>query len=177
MKAKDVAVILSAAVVTAVAVVALLGPAAQAVAPSESAHPRTTLQLEHAMLWLDVQADSCKPGVKPVVVLEAFNSDETPRTISVTVTMTATQPNSRMSRMVMMPKVAWQQVCSMDLGPGETRSIELTSEAAVPAGQVVSFTVQADGKAAATGEFGAEQKLAENVSNANYAVLPVEQAQ
>lgn len=148
MKKSDLAVVLLVALMTAVIAVAVADavPSANAVEQKKKALVPGTLTLDGVELTLKVDAETSKPGKKPVVTVKAVNTGDKPVEMDAQIYMNSMSPASRMSRMGPIPRSVWSESCHISLKPGETRTYELTAKAAVGKGNVVSFGMKAGGK-------------------------------
>ena len=140
MKLRNVLTMLGTAAVTAVLTLALLAPrgsvqAGPAVQPV-IAQPQLT---SHGCTFsLKTDKTAYEAGEKPVVEVTASNPTDKPVSASVWVTVTATAPTSRMSRMLAMPRVLWSHEYAFTLPADGTKSLTADCEA-LPAGQNVAI--------------------------------------
>ena len=149
MKRSDLVVISLVALMTAVIAVALADaiPSANAVEQKKKALVPGTLTLDGVELTLKVDAETSKSGKKPVLTVTAVNASDKPVEIDAQIDMKS-MPPPRMTygRRMPMPEGVWSESCHISLKPGETRTYELTSKAAVGRGNLISFNMTAGGK-------------------------------
>jgi hypothetical protein len=80
---------------------------------------------------------SYEAGQSPVIEVTATNPTDKPVEASVWVTVTATSPLSRRSRMLTLPTTLWSHKYDFSLKPGESKPVSATCAAKLPAGQEV----------------------------------------
>ena len=152
MKSRDVAVVCAVAGVTAVVLVAVLVPAmAEAEGPKGKVSwvaLTPELKLDGAALTLTTEKKSYRAGEKPVVLVEAKSYTDESVTVDATVRMMCKAPSSPMSRMLVMPRKAWERKCRISLDGRGTSTVSIPSDVGLAAGQEASFTVTVDGKRA-----------------------------
>ena len=99
------------------------------------------LKVSGCELRLRTVAETYQAGEKIELVLEAVNTTDKPVTLDAKASMAAAAPASRMSRMMILPKSIWEDACPLTLAPGETKTVNLPTEVAAPAGKAVSYSL------------------------------------
>jgi len=145
-------VIVVTALVTMAVAVALWTcvPGATAAGPNGPAKVRT-LDVEGVALTLQLDKAAYKAGEKPIVTLRAVNTRDRATNVQAVVVMSSMSPASMVSRSMPAPAAVWSTPCRIALGPNETRTIELPTKTALPAGSLTSFVIHAGGNAIAAG--------------------------
>jgi hypothetical protein len=83
-----------------------------------------------------------KAGDQPELALTAINSTSQPASASVCVTMTASAPADRLSRVIRLPSVLWRQEQIVSLQPNETKVYALSANTNLPPKSVISVSLQ-----------------------------------
>ena len=104
---------------------------------------RPKLTVNGCVFTLKTDRPAYQPGETPVVQIEATNPTTEPVETTVWVNMSAVSLFSRVSRSLTSPamQILWSDEWAVGLKPGETKSIALATEVALPAGQLVSITI------------------------------------
>jgi hypothetical protein len=145
MRVSDVAAILGIAAVTTVVTVGLLMPrGVSAEGEAENIKPTISqpkLMVDGCEFTLSMDKPEYAPGEAPVLTVVATNTSVEPVATSATITVTATSPQSLMSRRLVLPKPLWTDQCPVNLQPGESQVFTYETDAALPAGQMVSVSL------------------------------------
>jgi hypothetical protein len=80
-------------------------------------------------------------GQSPVFELTASNPSSNPAQITSWLSMTASGPNSRVSRMAVMPRALWSHEFLISLLPNETKKIAIPCDVMLPDGQDIIVTM------------------------------------
>jgi hypothetical protein len=143
MKRQNILVMLGTAAVTAALTVMLLAPrgvgAAVPKIKAVIAQPHFTSQ--GCVFALKTDKAEYGAGDCPVVEVKASNPSDKSVEATVWINISASAPMSPLSRMLPVPQMLWSQRCVVSLKPGETKTLKVTSEAKLPAGQNISFTI------------------------------------
>jgi hypothetical protein len=138
---RNVVTVLGTAAVTAAVVLTLAGPrgdsAAQAGPAVKPVIAQPQLTSHGCTFVLKTDKASYESDEAPVIAVTATNPTEKPVNATVWVNITATAPASRMSRMLVVARPLWTQDLVFSLKPGETKSMSVTCQARLPAGQDV----------------------------------------
>jgi hypothetical protein len=145
MKTKDLAMIGSAALVTATLTVAAFLPnslnAGDDTAPEEIARPKLVSNGVEFTL-ATVESQTFKAGDEPAFDLKAVNTTGKDVDAAVLVSMTAMAPSSKFSRMPAFPQMLWQKSCPLTLKPNETKIIPLTTCTKLPPNSMINVKLQ-----------------------------------
>jgi len=134
-------VLFVAAATAAITLAVLLPGRVTAVDATESMQPtiaRPTLTSLGCTFSVAAIEEAIKAGDKPTLKLTATNPTDKPVEATVSVNMTSMAPMSRMSRMMPMWRSLWNRECTIGLKAGETKTLTLSPDVKLPAGQVVS---------------------------------------
>jgi hypothetical protein len=82
-----------------------------------------------------------KAGDQPAFELRAVNTLDRPSSATVRLTMTATAPADRLSRVLLMPAVLWQEQRALTLGPNETKVFTFNARTNLPASSSISVSL------------------------------------
>lgn len=146
MKSRDLILVASVAAFTfAGAVLFELEPAIGEGEPADPAPPaQPTLDLNGAQVTLEAPPALQAPGPCPAPTLHLANPTGAPVDASPVVSVMVTPPTSPFSRMMPMPASKWQDRCpTITLAPGETRTLAVTPELELAAGESYFFVVSA----------------------------------
>lgn len=156
MRVSDVMAILGiAAVTTAVTVGSLLPRGVSADGDAPGIKPtivQPTLTVDGCQFTLSMDKQEYAAGESPVLTVVATNPTGEAVATSATISISATSPQSRMSRRLVLPTPLWTQQCPVNLHPGESRAFTFETEAALPAGQLVSISFVGKQRAAIIAE-------------------------
>jgi hypothetical protein len=139
-----VAVLGIAAVTTAITVGLLMPRGVSAEGEVKNINPTISqpeLTVDGCQFTLSMDKQEYAPGEAPVLTVVATNPNREPVATSATMSITATSPRSMMSRRLVLPKPLWTRTCPVDLQPGESRAFTFETDAALPAGQIVSVSM------------------------------------
>lgn len=95
---------------------------------------------------MDFDPETCKPGDKLAATLRAANGCEGEEERRIKIVMHVTPRSSPLARMPAAPKLAWTTELTVKLAGGETRSLPILPGTMVQEGEVVTFSVEADGR-------------------------------
>ena len=142
MKIHGALSVLAVAAATAAITLAVLLPgqvtaidATEAVQPTIAKPTLTSLGCTFSIATIE---EAVKAGDTPTLKLTATNPTDQPVEATITATMTSKAPMSRMSRMMPLPRSLWNRECTIGLKAGETKTLTLSPDVKLPAGQVVS---------------------------------------
>jgi hypothetical protein len=146
MNTKDLTIISSVALATATLTVAAFLPnslnANDDNVPKQITQPKLVSHgVEFTLAAAEHQA--LKAGDEPAFELKAVNTTAEDIDASVLVSMTSTAPQSKFSRMVVLPAPLWQKTCPMTLKPKETKVIPLVTATKLPQNSTISVTLRA----------------------------------
>jgi hypothetical protein len=146
MKTKDFSTIAVTAFGTATLVVAtFLGGTLEAVddaSPPGPALAKPEMIAKGIKMTLTAaEGHELKAGDAPEFDLLAENTLSEPAEAHISLTMTATAPNSAFSRMVVMPSVLWRQEWTLMLEPNETRSVKFNTHTNLPANSLITVSL------------------------------------
>ena len=147
MKARDVLVVVAAALATAALILApgaMMGRATAAPKGAVRASVTVpTLKTKGVELTLTSDKKTYAPGDKPILTLKATNLRNQPASVSVVVSMTSTSLAAMVSRTMRLPSPGsiWSTSCKIALGPGETKTLDVPTSSPVAAGTMVSFAM------------------------------------
>ena len=130
------------AATAAITLAVLLPGRAGAIDATESMQPtiaRPTLTSLGCTFSIAAIEEAIKAGDKPTLKLTATNPTDEPVEATVSVNMTSMAPMSPLSRMMPMPRSLWDRECTVGLKAGETKTLTLSPDVELPAGQVVSL--------------------------------------
>lgn len=141
MKTNDLAIISSVALTTAALTVAFLLPgslnAGNDNAPAQIVQPKVVSNgVEFTLTAVD--GKTFKAGDEPAFELKAVNTTAENAEATVNVSMTSMAPQSRISRMVMIPQPFWQKSCPVTLKPNETKTIALDTKTKLPENSTIN---------------------------------------
>jgi hypothetical protein len=146
MKAKDILTVTSVALGTATLTVATfwsgsLDAGIDAAPPATIAKPSL---VSHGveMTIAAVGSQVFKAGEPPVFELTAVNTTNQDASAAVCVAMTSSAPADRLSRVIRMPSMLWQQEQVVTLKPGETRVYGLSTRTNLPAFSLISVSLR-----------------------------------
>ena len=78
-----------------------------------------------------------KAGDQPAFELRAVNTLNQPSEVAICASMSSTAPSDRMSRLVAMPAVLWQEHLELALRPNETKVLALAARTNLPANRSI----------------------------------------
>jgi hypothetical protein len=145
MKIKDLAIIGSAALVTATLTVAVFLPnllnADNDSAPDKIAQPKLVSQgVEFTVT--SVNGQTFKAGEESSFNLKAVNTTGKDVDTTVDITMTSMAPASKLSRMPAFPQTLWQKTCSLTLKPNETKIVSLATDKILPPNSTINIKLE-----------------------------------
>jgi len=150
MKTKDILTVVSVAVGTATLTVATFWAGSmdaggeQDALAAKIANPKLVAHgVEMTLAAAD--ARTFKAGEEPVFVLKAVNTGQEQASVPVRIAMTSSSPENRMSRMLIMPTMLWQEVQPVALKPNESKTIIISPKTKLPANTVVSVSLREAG--------------------------------
>ena len=142
MKIHGALSVLAVAAATAAITLAVLLPgqvtaidATEAVQPTIAKPTLTSLGCTFSIATIE---EAVKAGDTPTLELTATNPTDQPVEATITATMTSMAPMSRMSRMMPLPRSLWNRECTIGLKAGETKTLTLSPDVKLPAGQIIS---------------------------------------
>ncbi len=151
MRLSDILAIVGVAVATMAMTLGLLVPRyVTADGETEAIKPTIAvpeLTVDDCVFVVSTDKPEYAPGEKPVLTVKATNTGCEPLSASVSLSITATSPASRLSRRLVLPKPLWTGDCPVTLQPGESRTIKLETNAALPAEQMATISMFAKGEA------------------------------
>ena len=158
--AKDLVVIGASAVLTALVAGPFVVPGPASAGPEESALLRVFLEpgpvdASGVGLTMDFVPDTCRPGEKLAATLHAVNRKDGAEERRVKVLMHVTPRTFPMARMIPMPKLAWTRELTLSLAKGESRNIAIHPEIPIQEGEIVTFSIEADGRTAPIARYAA----------------------
>jgi hypothetical protein len=144
MRVSDVVAVLGiAAVTTAVMVGWLLPRGVNADGEAPNIKPtivQPKLTVDGCQFTLSMDKQEYAPGESPVLTVVATNPSQEAVATAATISIAATSPQSMMSRRLVLPQPLWTRECPVNLQPGESRAFTFETDAALPAGQMVSIS-------------------------------------
>ena len=146
MKTNDFSTIAVTAFGTATLVVAtFLGGTLEAVDDASPPSPAITkpelLANGIKMTLTAAEGQELKAGDAPEFDLLAANTLGEPAEAHISITMTATAPNSAFSRMVVMPSVLWRQEWTLTLEPNETKTVKFNTHTNLPSNSLITVSL------------------------------------
>jgi hypothetical protein len=145
MRVQDVFAVLGTAVVTMAFTLVAFGPlGAGADGPAATitpviAQPQFTSQ--DCVFTLKTDKPTYEAGDKPGLQLTASNPTDKTVDATVWVNILASRPANRAARMMPLPQSLWSHPWQVMLGPGETKTLSIASEVALPGGQDISMVL------------------------------------
>ena len=91
-----------------------------------------------------------KAGDTPKFELMAANTTSQATDLSVRIYMTATSPQNRASRMVVMPAKIWEKTCHLTLNPNETKTVAIKTDTKLPANSTIEVLLAPVGENVST---------------------------
>jgi len=85
-------------------------------------------------------------GDKPAFELRAVNTQDQPSSVTVTVALSSMRPANRLSRVLVMPSILWQEQRELTLGPKETKVFAFNASTNLPANNDFSVALSATDK-------------------------------
>ncbi|MFI5403343.1 MAG: hypothetical protein ACHQ1G_10425 [Planctomycetota bacterium] len=148
--AKDLAVVGMSAFLAALAAGPFVVPGAASAGPEAEAllvplFEPGPFDAKGVGFTMDFDPETCKPGDKLAATLRAANGCEGEEERQIKIVMHVTPHSSPMSRMMPMPKQVWTAELTVRLARGETKTIPILPEKAIQEGEVVTFSIHADG--------------------------------
>ncbi len=113
-----------------------------------AAKQRTELEIAGCRFVLQADKAEYNPGETPVLTLLATNLTERPIEAKAKLQILAMTPPSPMSRVLAMPQPVWSHDCLVDLRPGQTKQLELKTDAKLAANSQLTITMAAEDKTA-----------------------------
>jgi hypothetical protein len=83
-----------------------------------------------------------KAGDEPAFELTAANTASQGASVSVYITMTASSPADRLSRVIRAPAILWRQEQLLTLNPNETKVLSLSAKTNLPAGSLIAVSLR-----------------------------------
>ena len=143
MKRQGVLVVFGSAAVTTVFTVMLLAPsgvdAVDAIRRIKAVIAQPQFASQGCVFKLKADKAEYEAGDRPTVEVKASNPTEKSVETTVWINILGSAPASLASRMLPIPQVLWSKPCVVSLKPGEARTLNITSDAKLPAGQNISF--------------------------------------
>jgi hypothetical protein len=145
MRRQGVLVVFGTAAVTTAFTVMLFAPrgvgAGDAVTRIKAMIAQPHFTSQGCVLVLKTDQVEYEAGDRPTVEVKASNPTDKPVETTVWISISASAPASLMSRMLPVPRVLWSHSCVVSLKPGEAKTMSVTSDAKLPAGQNIAFTM------------------------------------
>jgi len=144
MKRQGVLVVLLTAAATTAFTVMLLAPGSvDAVVPPtiKAVIAQPQFESQGGVFTLKVDKAGYDAGDKPIIELTASNPTDRPLDATIGINISASSPSNPDSRMPTIPKVLWSQPQVVSLNPGEVKTLSIASDAKLPAGGNVLFTM------------------------------------
>jgi hypothetical protein len=144
MKRQGVLIVLLTAAATTAFTVMLFAPGRLGAgdAPKIKAMiPQPRFESQGCVFTLKTDKAEYEAGDIPVVDVKASNPTDTAQEATVWINILASGPESPMSRTISIPRVIWSHPHVVWLQPGEDKTLSLASDAKLPAGQRVLFTM------------------------------------
>ncbi len=145
MKRQGVLVVFGTAAVTTVFTVMVLAPrgvgAIDVVQKTKAVIAQPQFTSQGCVFVLKTDKAEYEADDKPAVELKASNPTDKSVETKVWINISASAPISPLSRMLPIPQVLWSHPCVVSLKPGEIRTLSIMSEAKLPAGQTILFTM------------------------------------
>jgi hypothetical protein len=145
MRPRDVLAVLAVAAVTAAFVVAALGPArvtaVDQVATITPAIAQPEFTTAGCVLRISTDKPAYEPGESPVLAVEASNPTDQPAEVNVWVSFLSGSPSNPLARTISLPTTIWSDKLTVQLMPGQTRTIELPTDIKLAAGQSITINV------------------------------------
>jgi hypothetical protein len=149
---KDLAVVGTSALLTALVAGPFVVPAPASAGPEEEARlirafldPRP-FDASGVGLTMEFDPETCRPGEKLAATLSAVNRNDATAERKLRIVMHVTPRTSPMARMIRVPKQAWTTEVTLRLAAGETKTVAIRPEIAVQEGETVTFSAEADGR-------------------------------
>lgn len=147
--AKDLAVVGMSAFLTALAAGPFVVPGAASAGSEEALlvplFEPGPFDAKGVGFTMDFDPETCKPGDKLAATLRAASGCEGEEERQIKIVMHVTPRSSPMSRMIAMPKQVWTTELTVRLARGEAKSIPILPEKAIQEGEVVTFSIHAEG--------------------------------
>lgn len=147
MKVGSITTVLGVAAVTMTITLALTGAARlEAVDPDAKADmmpviSQPTLEIDGIQIKLTMDKSQYAAGDEPILLLAATNPTDRRVETNVWLGMTASSPQSLLSRVPTMPKYLWTENCPIALEPGMTEHYQLNTGQKLVAGNTISVTM------------------------------------
>jgi hypothetical protein len=146
MKLQNVFTVAGTAGITMAITLMLLGPRDSNPAYAAGVKPviaQPQFQSQGCTFVLKTDKATYEEGQSPVFELTASNPSTNSVQTRIWLSIMASAPNSRASRMAVMPRTLWLQECAGSLLPKETKKIAVSCDAKLPAGQDI-FIIMTD---------------------------------
>ena len=143
IKVREAATVLMTAAVTMAVVAVLLWPMGMGAAEQPAA-PRVlqpTITIGTCRFTMETAQPSTEPGAKPSVTLKAVNTGKTAAEATAWVVVSATRPESKMSRVPVMPRTVWTHKCTVSLAAGAAQTLTVPIDAPLPEGESLTISM------------------------------------
>ena len=145
MKRNDITAILVVAAATMAFSLVTMGPdrvgAVDEAADVTPVVVQPKLEADGCVFTVKTEKASYAAGEKPVLLVTATNPTDQPVDARVWLMVQSQSPSSPMSRVISIPEMLWSEECPIPLAAGETKTIRIETEAALPAGKTVSIAI------------------------------------
>jgi hypothetical protein len=144
MKLQNILTVAGTAGITMAITLMLLGPRNFSPAYAAEVKPviaQPQFQSQGCTFVLKTDKAAYEEGQSPVFELTASNPSTNPVDPTIWLSIMASAPNSRFSRMAVMPRTLWLHECVVSLLPKETKKIEIPCDAKPPAGHDIIITM------------------------------------
>jgi hypothetical protein len=143
MKWQDVLAVAAVAAVTMAFTLVAFGPtgvgAGDDVQALRAEIVQPTLTSQGCEFSLKTDKPAYRPDETATLELSAANPTDKSVETAVWLNITATSPRDMLSRMPIIPKPIWIHECKVILAPGETKTVRVTADVKLPAGQSIAI--------------------------------------
>lgn len=156
MKIKDALIIGAIAVTTMAVTLTLLLPARVEANQTPTIKPliaQPKLVADGCTFTLKTDKQAYKPGETPRVTIRAVNPTDKPVRKDIWVSISGISPASRMSRRPKLPQSLWRDKCSVNLKPGETKTVSLNTGVKLPSGTMIIIAMTGEKQAVVGARF------------------------
>ncbi len=145
MKRQGVLVVFGTAAVTTAFTVMLFAPsgvgAIDAIHRIKAVIAQPQFASQGCVFVLKADKAAYEAGERPILEVKASNPTDKSVETTVWINILGSAPASLVSRMLPIPQVLWSKPCVVNLKPGEVKTLNITSDAKLPAGQNILFTM------------------------------------
>jgi hypothetical protein len=145
MKRQSVLVVFGTAAVTTVFTVMLFAPsgvgAIDTIHRIKAVITQPQFESQGCVFVLKTDKAEYEAGDRPTVDIKASNPTDKAVEAKVWINILGSAPASLASRMLPIPRVLWSHPYVVSLKPSEVKTLNITSDAKLPAGQNISFTM------------------------------------